>query len=83
MTTVTWKEAINTQKLPTTYVDSYTEGFRSGWFDVYLGLNSMIARTSPWGYYAMGYVDGRLAYRRHNPIVQEEDGVTCLKNLFV
>jgi hypothetical protein len=75
-----WEDAIKYYRYPSTCVESYTEGFRSGWIDSYLGLDSRIAKTSSWGNYASGYVDGKNAYRYYNPVIQEGE-VTCLENI--
>ena len=76
-----WNEAITHFKIPPNDPDTYREGFRSGWLDMLLGHDSMVARTSNWGHYAMGYVDGHNAYYQYNPVVKEEGGITCLKKL--
>jgi hypothetical protein len=76
-----WNEAITFFKAPPNDPDdTYREGFRSGWLDMYLGHDSIIARTSNWGYYAAGYVDGHNAYYQYNPVVKEGE-ITCLKKL--
>ena len=80
---MTWDEAYVKQKIPVSLRcdDTYKEGFRSGWFDVYLGHDSMIARTSTWGQYAIGYSDGRASYMECNPVIKIEGDITCLVNL--
>lgn len=60
--------------------DTYCLGYKSGWYDKYLGRNSMIALTSPWGAYSSGYRDGQIDYVYYSPLKQEGE-VTCLKTL--
>ncbi len=84
MNTFTWKDAIRYQKFPMSHkdYDSYREGFRSGWLDRYLENNSIIAKTSPWGQYAMGYIDGQVAWDIYtSPLKIEKGGVICLTSL--
>ena len=80
---VTWDEAIKNYRYPAKDADTYVEGFKSGWFNNYLGHDSMIARTLQWGLYAVGYIDGFNAYYRYNEpeIVVTEGDIVCLKSL--
>ena len=83
MQTVTWDEAIQYVKFPTLHehYDSFREGFRSGWFDRYLGWSSIISKTSTYGRYAMGYVDGQAAWDCYTSPLKDDGGITCLMNL--
>jgi len=76
----TWEEALADFKFPRRDGDTYREGFRSGWLDCYLGHDSRTARTSTWGYYAMGYSDGHRSYFQYNPVEQVGE-ITCLQSL--
>lgn len=81
---LTCEEALALQKCPTTHPDkrlSYEEGFKSGWYDRYLGLSLTVSRTSPDTYYATGYFDGQISYDCHTSPLKHEGGITCLKNL--
>lgn len=83
---LTCEEALAFQKYPTTNPDyrlSYEEGFKSGWYDRYLGHSLMVSRTSPDPLYATGYTDGQIAYDCYSSPLKEEGDVTCLKSLLV
>ena len=85
MSTVTYEEALSYWKYPKHLPDyeSYKEGFKSGWYDRYLGLSLTTSKTSTYGRYAMGYVDGQVAWDCYSSPLKEEGGVICLTNILV
>lgn len=82
----TCKEALAKKSYPTTDLHkkfSYEEGFKSGWYDRYLGLSLTVSRTSTDSFYATGYIDGQIAYDCNTTPLKQERGITCLKSLLV
>jgi len=83
MTTVTCKEALTYAKFPIHLDDyeSYKEGFKSGWYHRYLGESLETAKTSSYGRYAMGYVDGQEAWDCYTSPLKDDGGVICLNSI--
>lgn len=50
-------------RLTDKYDESYLKGRYDGYWDAWLGIDSIISRTATWGNYACGYSDGQIIFK--------------------